>query len=90
MSEKIEVTEAEMVFMARMLPHLLSGKSFEDAGRAVLADDERLFSALHDRRHSQYVPTADERGHSYDGRIGKGDVIVSELCRTVYERLRAA
>ena len=83
------MTEAELVFVKRMLPHFLAGKSAEECAKAVLADDERLYIALHQRRHSQFVPTYCERGRSYQTDEDKGDVIVSELARTVYERLRS-
>ena len=42
-------TEAESVFLERMAPHFAAGLSVEESARAVLADDERLFCALHDR-----------------------------------------
>lgn len=90
MSEQMELTNAEKTFALRMLPHIVMGKSFEAAASAVLEDDERIFAALCERRHSHYVPTPDERGFSHTSNIGKGDVIASELSKTVYERLRAA
>lgn len=37
------MTEAEMAFVNRMMPHILAGSSFEEAARAVLEDDERLW-----------------------------------------------
>lgn len=37
------MTKAEMTFLNRMLPHMMAGKSLDDAARAVLADDERLW-----------------------------------------------
>jgi hypothetical protein len=40
-----KMTKAEETFLNRMIAHLLAGKSFEEAGRAVLADDERLWLA---------------------------------------------
>lgn len=42
-------TEAESVFLARMAPHFAAGLSIEESAAAVIADDERLFCALHDR-----------------------------------------
>lgn len=44
-----EFTPAESVFLARMAPHFAAGLSVEESARAVIADDERLFCALHDR-----------------------------------------
>ena len=90
MSQQIELTEAEKVFIQRMLPHFLAGKSVEECAKAVLEDDERLYAAVHDRRPHQFVPTYCERGRSYSTPEGKGDVIMGEMARTVYSRLRAA
>jgi hypothetical protein len=39
------MTPAEKAFVNRMIPHVLAGKSLEDAARAVLADDERIWLA---------------------------------------------
>lgn len=83
-------TDSEMVFINRMLPHFMAGKSVEESARAVLDDDDRLYVALHQRRNSYFVPTYCERGRSYHTSEDKGDVMASELCRAVYERLRAA
>jgi hypothetical protein len=88
MTEQTELSGAELVFVQRMLPHFMAGKSVEECAKAVLADDERLYIALHQRRHSQFVPTYCERGRSYHANEDKGDVVVSELSRTVYERIR--
>lgn len=84
-----ELTGAELIFVQRMLPHFMAGKPVEECAKAVLADDERLYIALHQRRHSQFVPTYCERGRSYHTPEDKGDVIVSEMARAVYERLTA-
>lgn len=83
-----QLSKAEQVFALRMLPHLNAGKSFEDAARAVLDDDERILAAFCDHRCSYFAPTADERGQSYETAVGKGDVIASELARTVYRQLQ--
>lgn len=37
------MTPAEKIFVTRMIPHVLAGKTFDDAARAVLEDDERLW-----------------------------------------------
>lgn len=37
------MTTAEKAFVSRMIPHILAGKSFDEAARAVLADDERTW-----------------------------------------------
>jgi hypothetical protein len=39
------MTESERIFLERMAPHILAGKSFAEAGRAVLEDDERIWLA---------------------------------------------
>jgi len=39
----------ELAFIERMKPHCEAGLSVEKAAAAVLADDERLFLAAHDR-----------------------------------------
>lgn len=78
------------VFLRRAAPHFMAGKSVEDSLRAVLDDDARLFTSLYDRRTSHFFPTPDERGRSHATSEGKGDLIASELSRTVYGRFRAA
>lgn len=83
-----ELSNSEQVFALRMLPHLQSGMSFEDAARAVIEDDARIFAAFCERSCADYVSTPDERGTSYRTRVGTGDVIASEISRTVYETLR--
>lgn len=89
--EQIELSGAELVFVQRMLPHFMAGKSVEDAARAVLDDDVRLFTAFCDRASDTIVGSySDHTGTTYRGREGQGDVIASEITRTVYERLRAA
>lgn len=85
-----ELTGAEMIFVQRMLPHFLAGKSVEDAARAVLDDDTRLFTAFCDRAHDTIVGSySDHTGRTCRTREGKGDVIASEICGEVYRRLRA-
>lgn len=37
------LTEAERIFLDRMVPHILAGKRLVDAARAVLEDDERVW-----------------------------------------------
>ena len=39
------LTPAERAFIERMAPHVAAGKSLEEAARAVLADDTRLWLA---------------------------------------------
>lgn len=84
------LTQHEQIFALRMLPHLGAGLSFNDAARSVLDDDARIFAAFCERRHSYIVPTADERGRPAETSLGQGDLIVSEIARTVYEQIRSA
>lgn len=83
-----QLTDAQLIFARRMLPHFMAGKSAKDAARAVIDDDARLFSALLDRSHSYYVPTADERGASRSSDERPGDLIASNLSAATYSRLR--
>ena len=39
------MTKAELAFFNRMIPFIIEGKSFEEAGRAVLDRDIGLFAA---------------------------------------------
>lgn len=80
---------AGLIFAQRMLPHFMDGKSVEEAARAVLADDVRLFEAFCDRSHSYYIQTADERGRQGTTREGKGDVIAREITSRVYAIAKA-
>lgn len=91
MQQEITLTKDEMTFVQRMLPHFLAGKSVEDCAKAVLEDDVRLFSAFCDRAHDTYVPGYnDHTGRTHRTREGQGDVIASEITKTVYERLRSS
>jgi len=82
------LTNSELVFAQRMLPHFIKGKSAIEAAQAVLSDDERLCEAFYDRSHSYHIPTADERGRACVTRHGAGDVISREITQEVYRRLR--
>jgi hypothetical protein len=87
----IELTKDELIFAQRMLPHFMAGKSALEAAQAVMDDDARLFTAFCDRAHDFIVGSySDHTGRSQRTRDGKGDLIASEISRTVYERLRAA
>ena len=83
-----ELTPDELVFVERMALHIGRGLSFERAARAVLADDERLWKALCDRRTTYLVPTADERGKAYVPNVRSGDLIARRLAADVYARIR--
>lgn len=83
------ITPEVEIFLRRAVPHFMAGKSVEDSFRTVLDDDQRLFDAIHDKSRSFYMPTADDRGRAYTTGERKGDLIASELARTVYARLRA-
>lgn len=39
------LSKSEQIFVQRMAPHVMAGLSFEEAAKAVLADDERLWLA---------------------------------------------
>lgn len=43
---QIENANDVQKFLLRMMPHMLNGLNFEEAGRAVLADDERIYNAI--------------------------------------------
>jgi hypothetical protein len=79
-----------LTFARRMLPHIERGLSFEDAARAVLDDDQRLFAALCDRRHSYSYRSHSSAGElaSHDTGARPGDVIAAEMARAVYDRIR--
>lgn len=42
------LTPDELVFVQRMLPHVLAGKSFDEAAQAVLDDDQRIAAEVFD------------------------------------------
>lgn len=86
----MDLTDAELTFAKRMLPHFLAGKSAAEAAQAVIDDDARIFAAFCDRASHYYVPGYnDHTGRSYRTREGSGDLIAKELTRRVYEELRA-
>lgn len=68
-----ELTADERVFIERMAPHIERGLSFEDAARAVLADDERLWLAA----------TAGTMGQDVTAELKAG------LAAIVYRRIRS-
>lgn len=80
------LTDAEKTFILRMAPHIERGLTFEQAAKAVLDDDERLFAALCDWGHQQHVDLYDRPAH-YTGER-KGDIICREMAREVYTRIR--
>ena len=75
-------------FLRRAVPHMMAGKSVEEAMRAVLADDARIVTAAFKRQTSHHFPTPDERGISRSTGEQVGDCIASELSREVYTALR--
>lgn len=79
---------AELNFIKRMAFHVEKGLSFDDAARAVIADDERLFNAFCDRSAAHYVQTFDDRGTTWTNAERPGDVIRRELSRSVYRSIR--
>lgn len=84
------MTAAEKTFALRMLPHMARGLSFAEAGRAVLDDDMRLMNAALTTDHNLSIQTHDGARPCSTGAGQRGEVIRSELARTVYSRLRAA
>lgn len=91
MAQQIELTAAELVFVQRMAPHFAAGKSVEEAARAVLDDDARLFESFCDRSHDVIVGSySDHTGKTVRTAKRPGDLIASEITRTVYERLRSS
>ena len=83
------MTKDELVFVKRMAFHVERGLSFDDAARAVIDDDQRIFAAFCDRGHSNYVSTFDERGKAHYTGERTGDVIVRQLSIETYEKVRA-
>lgn len=91
MTEQTELSGAELIFVQRMLPHFMAGKSVEEAARAVLDDDARLFSAFCDRSYDVVVGSySDHTGKTVRTAPRQGDLIASEITSTVYARLRCA
>jgi hypothetical protein len=84
-----DLSPSERVFAMRMLPHIEAGKSFEDAARAVLDDDVRLFSAFLDRGETYYRPNPDDLdSRLFCDRSRPGDVIAREIAAATYRRIR--
>jgi hypothetical protein len=65
------LSPAELVFIKRMAPHVAAGLTIEKAAAAVIADDERLFIALHDRDTGPAI-RAEITGQVYAGIRGEG------------------
>lgn len=76
------LTDEAKTFLRRAVPHVLAGKSFEDALRAVLADDQRLFNAMRDTADRNAWPDRQP------GPERVGDVITRELAARVYNTVR--
>jgi len=56
-----DFTPAELVFMKRMLPHYMAGKSVEACAEAVIAYDARVFGEVM-KWHDSEPRQADARG----------------------------
>lgn len=78
-TQQIELSAAEKVFVQRMLPHFLAGKSAVQAAAAVLEDDQRLLSAV------AFVPAVDNRKPDFRV-VG----LRQELIERVYRGCRSA
>jgi hypothetical protein len=59
--------QAEKIFLARMVPHMLTGMSIGEAGRAVLADDERLWIAATEQSEQGEAIRDDLARQVYEG-----------------------
>lgn len=71
------LTQDEQTFIARMVPHIEAGKSLEEAARAVLDDDQRIWNEF---CRYEYSPT--RKAEQADMRRVLSD--------RVYNRIRAA
>lgn len=80
------MTDAELTYLRRALPHYLAGKSVVESMEAVLADDARLLSAAADTSHG-YIGF-NGAACSYVDQVARG--LASQLSDAVYRRLRAA
>lgn len=56
-----DFTPDELVFMQRMLPHFMAGKSVEACPEAVIAEDARIFEKLM-KWHDSETRQDDARG----------------------------
>lgn len=86
------MTDDELIFTQRMLPHFMAGKSAAEAAQAVIDDDARIFNAFSEVAHDQHALVASSLrpdGYSVRTRYAKGDAIREHITSTVYERLRA-
>ena len=71
----MQLTKDERIFARRMAAHVEAGKSFEEAARAVLSDDERIWKTI-----CAYQYSSTRRGEQGD--------IQSELSNHVYRAIR--
>lgn len=84
------LTPGEIIFLRRMLPHFMAGKTVEQAAQAVLADDQRLFLALVENRTlKSYGAPGDGSAYLVTAEATEtATTLKRELSRIVYERLR--
>lgn len=80
------LTAAEKVFLQRALPHFLAGKSVEDAMRAVLDDDGRLFTKLVEKTYSVSWGAQGDGGPLVTPDAGSS-TLAQHLSATVYEQV---
>lgn len=84
-----QLTEDERTFLARALPHYQAGKTLEEAARAVLDDDARLYNELSRKTYSLSYGAAGDGGPMMTC-DGSSSTLAAELSRAVYDRIRAA
>lgn len=83
------MTEAELTFCKRMLPHFLAGKTAAEAASAVLEDDVRLFSSMLTDASPIIVGDFSDGRTIYSRQHERGVGLQSALAAEVYDRLRA-
>lgn len=82
------MTDAEMTFVKRMLPHFLAGKSAQEAAEAVLADDNRIANAILADQSATIVGEF-AGACSFQSRAqDRASSVQSALASEVYARLR--
>lgn len=85
------MTPDELTFVRRMAPHVAAGLTIEAAARAVLADDQRLLSALMEDRPARATGAQGDGGPMTTwAPTDKAAGLRTALAHHVYNRLRAA
>lgn len=85
------MTQNELTFVRRMAHHVAAGLTIEAAARAVLADDQRLLSALMEDRPTRATGAQGDGGPMTTWTLtDRASGLRTALARHVYNRLRAA